>query len=230
MILTIERKEIPTILVNKKWIQRKKDTISAEYDERKVFSYLKKRRRRKKKILKVTRPLSLLPPKNPHTQKKIKARPPRCISGFIMGNNQKCRSKTVEHILFFPVLIWITKKKRLYFTIHKFGWDYSRILHSSSLQSLQDHNGGHGWKNRTNGEARLYKLLTKIRKSSTSLQFRLGWKTLEKKNRQNILQQQPQKQITEWAASLHQQPCEKAASKAQKTINRKKKLFTLPKN
>lgn len=64
-------------------------------------------------------------------------------------------------------------------------------------------------------------LLTKIRKSSTSLQFRLGWKTLEKK-RQNILQQQPQKQITEWAASLHQQPCEKAASKAQKTINRKK--------
>lgn len=113
MILTIERKEIPTILVNKKWIQRKKDTISAEYDERKVFSYLKKRRRRrKKKILKVTRPLSLLPPKNPHTQKKIKARPPRCISGFIMGNNQKCRSKTVEHILFFPVLIWSNKKKR----------------------------------------------------------------------------------------------------------------------
>ena len=81
--------------------------------------------------------------------------------------------------LFFPVLIWITKK-RLYFTIHKFGWDYSRILHSS-LQSLQDHNGGHGWKNRTNGEARLYKLLTKIRKSSTSLQFRLGWKTHLKK-------------------------------------------------
>ena len=140
-----------------------------------------------------------------------------------MGNNQKCRSKTVEHILFFPVLIWITKKKEtlLYYS-YKFGWDYSRILHSSSLQSLQDHNGGHGWKNRTNGEARLYKLLTKIRKSSTSLQFRLGWKTLEKKNRQNILQQQPQKQITEWAASLHQQPCEKAASKAQKTINRKK--------
>lgn len=67
----------------------------------------------------------------------------------------------------------------LYFTIHTFGWDYSRILRSS-LQSLQDHNGGHGWKNRTNGEARLYKLLTKIRKSSTSLQFRLGWKTLEK--------------------------------------------------
>ena len=144
-----------------------------------------------------------------------------------MGNNQKCRSKTVKDILFFPVLIWITKKKILYFTI--FGWDYSRILHSS-LHSLRDHNGGHGWKNRTNGEARLYKLLTKIRKSSTSLQFRLGWKTLEK-NRQNILQQQPQKQITEWAASLHQQPCEKAASKAQKKRStEKKELFTLPKN
>ena len=206
MILTIERKEIPTILVNKKWIQRKKDTISAEYDERKVFSYLKKRRRRrKKKILKVTRPLSLLPPKNPHTQKKIKARPPRCISGFIMGNNQKCRSKTVEHILFFPVLIWITKKKRLYFTIHKFGWDYSRILHSSSLQSLQDHNGGHGWKNRTNGEARLYKLLTKIRKSSTSLQFRLGWKTLEKK---------PPKHITAAAAEADHRVSSLVASAA----------------
>lgn len=70
MILPIERrKEILTILVNKKWIQRKKDTISAEYDERKVFSYLKKRRRRNKKILKVTRPFpSSLP--NPHTHKK----------------------------------------------------------------------------------------------------------------------------------------------------------------
>ena len=95
-----------------------------------------------------------------------------------MGNNQKCRS-TVEHVYFFSGFDLNYQKKGLYFTIHKFGWDYSRILHSS-LQSLQDHNGGHGWKTRTNGEARLYKLLTKIRKSSTSLQFRLGWKTLEK--------------------------------------------------
>ena len=112
MILPIERKEILTILVNKKWIQRKKDTISAEYDERKVFSYLKKKRRRKKKILKVTRPFTLLPPKPTHTQKKIKARPPRCISGFIMGNNQKMPLNSWT-CLFFPVLIWITKKKTL---------------------------------------------------------------------------------------------------------------------
>lgn len=110
MILPIERKEILTILVNKKWIQRKKDTISAEYDERKVFSYLKKKRRRKKKILKVTRPFTLLPPKPTHTQKKIKARPPRCISGFIMGNNQKMPLNSWT-CLFFPVLIWITKKR-----------------------------------------------------------------------------------------------------------------------
>ena len=82
--------------------------------------------------------------------------------------------------LFFSGFDLNYQKKGLYFTIHKFGWDYSRILHSS-LQSLQDHNGGHGWKTRTNGEARLYKLLTKIRKSSTSLQFRLGWKTHLKK-------------------------------------------------
>jgi len=50
MILPIERrKEILTILVNKKWIQRKKDTISAEYDERKVFSYLKKEEEEERK-------------------------------------------------------------------------------------------------------------------------------------------------------------------------------------
>ena len=144
----------------------------------KCFLTWKKKKKKKEKNIKSNPPLSLLPPKPTHTQKKIKARPPRCISGFIMGNNQKMPLNSWT-CLFFPVLIWITKK-RLYFTIHKFGWDYSRILHSS-LQSLQDHNGGHGWKNRTNGEARLYKLLTKIRKSSTSLQFRLGWKTLEKK-------------------------------------------------
>ena len=144
----------------------------------KCFLTWKKKKKKKEKNIKSNPPLSLLPPKPTHTQKKIKARPPRCISGFIMGNNQKMPLNSWT-CLFFPVLIWITKK-RLYFTIHKFGWDYSRILHSS-LQSLQDHNGGHGWKNRTNGEARLYKLLTKIRKSSTSLQFRLGWKTHLKK-------------------------------------------------
>lgn len=158
---------------------------------------------RKKKNI-TSNPPPFPPPsqKPTHTQKKIKARPPRCISGFIMGNNQKCRSKTVKDILFFPVLIWITKKKILYFTI--FGWDYSRILHSS-LHSLRDHNGGHGWKNRTNGEARLYKLLTKIRKSSTSLQFRLGWKTLEKK---------PPKHITAAAAETDHRVSSLVASAA----------------
>ena len=69
-----------------------------------------KKRRRKKKILKVTRPFTLLPPKSTHTQRKIKARPPRCISGFIMGNNQKMPLNSWT-CLFFPVLIWITKQK-----------------------------------------------------------------------------------------------------------------------
>ena len=168
----------------------------------KCFLTWKKKKKKKEKNIKSNPPLSLLPPKPTHTQKKIKARPPRCISGFIMGNNQKMPLNSWT-CLFFPVLIWITKK-RLYFTIHKFGWDYSRILHSS-LQSLQDHNGGHGWKNRTNGEARLYKLLTKIRKSSTSLQFRLGWKTLEKK---------PPKHITAAAAEADHRVSSLVASAA----------------
>jgi len=76
-----------------------------------VFSYLKRRRRRKKKNIKSNPPLSLLPPKPTHTQKKIKARPPQCISGFIMGNNQKCRS-TVEHVYFFSGFNLNYQKKR----------------------------------------------------------------------------------------------------------------------
>ena len=54
--------------MNKKWIQRKKDTISAEYDERKVFSYLKKKKKKEKNI--ESNPPLYPPPSQIHTHTK----------------------------------------------------------------------------------------------------------------------------------------------------------------
>ena len=110
MILPIESKEIPTILVNKKWIQRKKDTISAEYDERKVFSYLKRRRRRKKKNIKSNPPLSLLPPKPTHTQKKSKQdrRNASPVSSWAITKNA---AQQLNMFIFFRFWFKLSKKK-----------------------------------------------------------------------------------------------------------------------
>ena len=148
-----------------------------------------------------------------------------------MGNNQKMPLKNSWKLFIFSGFDLNYQKKDFTFTIHKFGWDYSRILHSN-LRSLQDHNGGHGWKNRNKRRGKVVQV-THLRseKSSNFPPIQTGLKnTWKQKTAKNILQQQPQKQITEWAASLHQQPCKKAASKKhKKMIDRKKELFTLPK-
>lgn len=148
--------------------------------EKSVFLLEKNKKKKKEKNIKSNPPPFPPPSQKPTQHKKIKARPPRCISGFIMGNNQKMPLNSWT-CLFFPVLIWINKKKRLYFTIHKFWLGLLTYPPEQPPKLAKITNGGHSWKNRTNGEARLYKLLTKIRKSSTSLQFRLGWKTHLKK-------------------------------------------------
>ena len=225
MILPIERrKEILTILVNKKWIQRKKDTISAEYDERKVFSYLKKRRR-KKKILKVTRPFpSSLP--NPHTHKKKSKQDRRDASPVSSwAITKKCRS-TVEHVYFFRFWFELPKKDFTLLFISLVGTTHvSSTAASKACKITMEAMAG-----RIEQTARPGCTSYSPRSENHQLPSNSDWVEKHlKKNRQNILQQQPQKQITEWAASLHQQPCEKAASKAQKTIDRKKELFTLPK-
>merc|ERR1740129_2329276 len=103
--------------------------------EKSVFLLEKKiRRRRKKKILKVTRPLSLLPPKNPHNTKKSKQDRRNASPVSSWAITKKCRS-TVEHVYFFRFLFEL-KKKDFTLLFISFGWDYSRIL-QSSLQSLQ---------------------------------------------------------------------------------------------
>lgn len=115
------------------------------------------------------------------------------------------------------------QKKRLYFTIHisLVGTTHvsSTAAASKACKITMEAMAG-----RIEQTARPGCTSYSLRSENHQLPSNSDWveKHLKKQNRQNILQQQPQKQITEWAASLHQQPCEKAASKAQKTINRKK--------
>ena len=104
--------------------------------EKSVFLLEKNKKKKKEKNIKSNPPPFPPPSQKPTQHKKIKARPPRCISGFIMGNNQKMPLNSWT-CLFFPVLIWINKKKKDFTLLFiSFGWDYSRIL-QSSLQSLQ---------------------------------------------------------------------------------------------
>ena len=103
--------------------------------EKSVFLLEKNKKKKKEKNIKSNPPPFPPPSQKPTQHKKIKARPPLCISGFIMGNNQKMPLNSWT-CLFFPVLIWINKKKDFTLLFISFGWDYSRIL-QSSLQSLQ---------------------------------------------------------------------------------------------
>ena len=175
--------------------------------------------------MKVTRPFTLLPPKPTHTQKKIKARPPRCISGFIMGNNQKCRS-IVEHVYFFRFWFELPKKDFTLLFISLVGTTHvSSTAASKACKITMEAMAG-----RIEQTARPGCTSYSPRSENHQLPSNSDWVEKHlKKNRQNILQQQPQKQITEWAASLHQQPCKKAASKAQKTIEPKKRTIYVTK-
>jgi len=83
--------------------------------EKSVFLLEKNKKKKKEKNIKSNPPPFPPPSQKPTQHKKIKARPPRCISGFIMGNNQKMPLKNSWKLFIFSGFDLNYQKKGLYF-------------------------------------------------------------------------------------------------------------------